>query len=190
MLITDLGRILSGVSFPKKPFNEPNSDYLIIESENLDTQGNIKLVESKCISFEQHRLPANILLKNDILIRAKGNNHQAIIFEHDSEKPVIATSYFLIIRIYDQDKFPPTYIACLLNQQVYQDKLSALAGGGTVKHLTKKRLFNLTITPPPTYKLKLIYELKELVKIEQTMELKLSQLKQELYKTMTNELME
>jgi hypothetical protein len=188
MLITDLGQILSGTSFPQKILNEPDCDYLVIESESVNSQGAINLEGAKCISNTQHPLPKNRLHKNDILIRAKGSTHQAIIFEENSKQPVVATSYFLIIRIHDQDKLPPAYAVSLLNQKIYQHKLSSLAGGSTVKHLTKKRLSNLTICLPPIDKLKLIYDLDVLVKQEQAMELLLSQYKKELYEAMTNEL--
>lgn len=184
MLITEICDIYSGFSFPRKPISEEITEYLILESSGLTSSGEIDQSSLVSVTSQQFPMPTKYLRVGDVLIRGKGAHHQAACYLYDNfGAPLIPTSYFLLLRVRSipEVKLLPEFLSWLLNQPKYQQALSNLAGGTTVKHLTKKRLSALEIDIPPLEKQRVLLELNKLRTKEQELESKYSALKNEPY---------
>jgi len=190
MRLTALCEIYSGVSFPKKPIAEDEGNFFVMESSAVDTLGKINPSALKLVSNQQYKMSANYLLDKDVLLRAKGSTHSAILFKDRFDLPVVPSSYFLILRLKEKRMCSSAFLTCLLNHSLYQKRLSELAGGATIQHLTKKRLSSLELIIPVPEVQSLIVRLNEEQKNEELLERKLVSLRQELYEVTTAKLLE
>jgi len=187
MKITEICKIRSGTSFPRKPKNHENGDCLILESFCVDQFGEIDYNSLVNEDSSTLKLPSTSLSKNDILIRAKGANHQAIKFSGDYEvSPVFPTSYFLVLSLKECNLTTPDFLVWLLNQPECRIKMSNLAGGSTVKHLTKTRLSTLDISLPPIHKQTNLLHLAHLLKEQAEISNDILKLKDEYHQASIN----
>lgn len=190
MKITALCEIYSGVSFPKKPIAEDEGNFFVMESLAVDALGDINSSALKLVSNQQYRMSSNYLVDGDVLLRAKGSTHSAILFNDRFDLPVVPSSYFLILRLKEKRMCSSEFLTCLLNHSLYQRRLSELAGGATIQHLTKKRLSSLELVIPTPEVQELIVQLSEQQKIEALLERKLTSLREELYEVTTAKFLE
>lgn len=186
MKLTDLCEIRSGFSFPQKPVVNPMGDYLVLGSEAVNASGLIDVDQLKRVSSSQFPKPSIRLKPGDVLIRGKGSSHNALLYSLDdySDK-VVPTSYFLILRLKDENVCCPAFLSWILNQPEYQEKLHNLSGGATVQHLTKKRLSALELEIPKKEKQKMLLELDDKIRsenqlIEEIRELRMARYQHEI----------
>ncbi len=191
MKIIEICNIRAGTSFPRKPKHSENGDYWVLESFCLDVAGNINFADLVHVSSHDMRPPSMSLRTNDILIRSKGAKHQAILFnEPAAQQCICPTSYFLVLTVTQFELVIPEFLVWLLNQPQYQQALSGLAGGATVKHLTKTRLTTLTLDIPPLDKQQQILSLAGLIQQETALIAEIAALRHEYYLSTTSTFLE
>jgi len=184
MKITEIVELSIGATFRQKVLPADNGDYWIMESHCANADGSLNMRALTRVSSQQLSIPKNYLRNNDILIRGKGNSHQAFLFIDTGEiGPIFPTSYFLILRLKHTDFISPEFLTWLLNQPQYQKKLKALASGVTVQHLTKTKISHLEINIPSITKQQHLLSLDDLMKKEAFLKNKLEYLRQEIYQS-------
>jgi len=185
--IREFCSLRAGTSFPRKVIASDHGDYWVLESFCINHNGDINFDNLVHVSSADMTRPSRPLSKNDILIRAKGSHHQAILFDTDNKKyHVYPTSYFLVLTVNQPDKVLPNFLTWLLNQPTNQSIISSFAGGATVKHLTKARFSLLELDIPDLYKQNQILRLDKFLKKEQRLLSEISELRTEYYSTLTS----
>ncbi len=142
----DIAEIQSGQSYPGKLESDPAGDYLVLNSRAITDPYTIvadKLITQSSKKFRPHK----VLRQGDLLLGAKGTSNPAIVYVLDL-KLVVASSYFLIIRV-DEKIVKPEYIAWYLNHKLGKSQINRVATGATVKNLTKAKISKLSIVVPP-----------------------------------------
>jgi restriction endonuclease S subunit len=184
MKITEIVELSTGTTFRKKVIPADNGDFWVMESRSANSDGSLNTEELINASSQQLRVPNNYLRNQDILIRGKGNSHQAFLFDYSGEKfPIFPTAYFLVLRLKSTDITSAKFLTWLLNQPQYQDKLKALASGITVQHLTKTTISTLDIDIPSIIKQRRLLALDELIQKEVYLNEKLECLRNESYQS-------
>ncbi|WP_033015475.1 restriction endonuclease subunit S [Pseudoalteromonas sp. BSi20495] len=182
MNISELCDIRSGTSFSQKVKHYENADYWVMESKCANSNGSIDTKSLVNASIQQFKMPTRALSNQEILIRGKGGSHQAILFEEVSDKlPIFPTSYFLVLTLKNTKIASAKFLAWLINQPKYQEKLKSLASGVTVKHLTKTKFLKFELDIPPLNKQHQLLELDSLMKQENNLLSELDGLRKEYY---------
>jgi len=159
MKLNELTTIFSGHLFRFKIENSPFGKYRVIQMRNINNDYTINYaglprVEINSIRNEQ------IINKNDIVFRCRGNNNFASIIDCEIEN-IIADTHFLIIRI-KSNIISPEYLAWYLNQKPAQMYFLKNAQGTVIPLITAKILGSLEVTIPDLQTQNKIVELSKI----------------------------
>lgn len=136
MKLTDIAHIHSGTAFTKKPvFNELGEFYVLGGSA---VSGDIILTD-KIIKVSRLqpglKMPQQDIKTGDILLRSKGANRVAVVFDWPGQDlAVFPSSLFHVIRVNDVYRFNPYFIAMVINSNFVQSYLEDNAKGSTIMH--------------------------------------------------------
>lgn len=89
----------------------------------------------------------DLLLKNDILLRSKGNNHYAVLVDREVSNTVVS-ALSLVIRCVD-NRIRPSFLAWYLNQAPAQSFLTKISAGTSISVVNKGALGDLEIPLRP-----------------------------------------
>jgi len=130
---------------------EENLDgkFTIIRSQDYDKAGNIcidnlmSFTPTSSIDTEKY-----LVTVDDILVQARGQSHLAYLLKTPIENAV-ASNTFYIIRLKEQGKVLPAYLAWCINQPKVQAYFKREQGVSTILFISKAVLLNANIRIPP-----------------------------------------
>ena len=124
-----------------------DGDFTIIRSHDFDEAGN--LLPGEAMRFSPKIDPKKYLVDaGDILVKARGQNHYALLLQ-DEINNTVASNSFYIVRIQNQNKLIPAYLAWWLNRAVVQAYFHKVRGVSTIPFISKAVLQNTRIRVPP-----------------------------------------
>lgn len=159
-----LASIRAGYSLRKaiKPVDDGNVRLIQIKDIDQTNRINCDLVLRTQIDDIK---PEHILRQGDILLRARGANRQAALFDM-AQVTCLAAPQFLIISVNDP-RVSPEYIYWYINQKPAQSFLSKNAVGTNIPNIPAKALADLPIAIPSLEKQRTIAALNRAVIKEQ-----------------------
>ena len=93
----------------------------------------------------------HLLQTGDILVASKGHDLFSVVF-HSLKYPAVASSMFIILKLYDPQIILPEYLAWHLNHPKTQKILSGSSKGTSLQSITKDIIGNLELPIPPVQK--------------------------------------
>lgn len=182
--LKDIANIMTGHVFRSKINYNINGNVNLLNMDAISEKGSVMLTKSDTsVIYAKDIKPSEIILKGDILFKAKGLNNNAVIII-DIPKNTTITASCLIIRISDKQVLPE-YVCCWLNSKFAKKHFSMATGqatGLTIANVNKATVLNLPINIPSIEKQKLIVKFEETVKQKKNILEKII-IKQELLNT-------
>ena len=123
------------------------------------------------------RLYRHYLQVGDVLVAAKGYDHFAVAYL-GIIKQAVASSMFIILRLYDAENLLPEFLAWQINHPNTQNILSESSKGTSLPSITKSDVGGLEISIPPVATQIAILEIDKLMKKESNIILKLNNLRE------------
>jgi restriction endonuclease S subunit len=173
--IINIASIHSGYHFTEKIENDKNGTFQFIQLKDIDVFN--KIDYSNFHKILNTNIKTNQILRNgDILIKCRGTNFTASVFNLNYEN-VIASSHFFILRLFDYNLIMPEYFSWFFNDEPIQKEIRIGIGGTHMQVLNKKFLGELKILIPPIEIQQKIVYLKNLNEQEQKLSKKKVDLK-------------
>lgn len=161
--LDSIATIRQGYHFRSKIEHNPDGDISVVQSADITDSNGISpdgfvKVNGDRIKPEYHLQPGSILLK------ARGTNYTAALFDIEGIKAV-AAYHFLVVSIQNHELLPQ-YLTWFVNRPQSQYFLSQVASGSYIKALSPQALATLEVTIPPIEQQELIVNLDHLVQRE------------------------
>jgi len=170
--ISDIVKIQTGIY--EKP--ERNGEVYYVQARHFDNnRAFIKTVKPDLPS--EARLHKHYLQLGDVLVAAKGYDHFAVAYL-GIIKPAVASSMFIVLRLYDTENVLPEFLAWHINHPNTQNILSESSKGTSLPSITKSDVGDLEIFIPPVATQMAILEIERLMKKESNIILKLNNLRE------------
>lgn len=167
--LKDIAGIFSGVYL--KP--NPEGDIYYIQAKNFN-KGEFHSAEPDLkfnIGIHQY-----LLRPGDVLLAIKGNNNFAFHYDGTPGK-AIASSTFIVIRIWDQDNLLPEFFSWYLNHPQTQLFFKDQSRGTDILSITIRLVKEIDVFIPSVAKQKIILELDKLRKKEKELRQKIERLR-------------
>ncbi len=180
-VLKDIAQINSGYSNRERIENDPeNGSVHIIQLQNLDSSyTKIRNIPHKIKSSDVP--PSQLLQKGDVLVIAKGNRNNAIVFKENYS--AAAVSLFFVIRP-NFELISSDYLAWYINQEATQAILHAGKAGTSVLSINKSTLEGLEIKVPSVFTQNKLVNLYEMWQVEKSKTMELMQEKDKFYNNM------
>lgn len=91
-----------------------------------------------------NNLDNHYLEVGDILVAAKGNNFYAVVYK-GRVKPAVASSSFLVVKIFEKEIYNPEFVAWQINHPINQKKLQEGAKGTSIPSITKTEIGDIEL---------------------------------------------
>ena len=153
-LITDIAQIQTGIYEKPKLMGE----VFYVQARHFDSNRNFIDTVKPDLPNEA-KLQKHFLQIGDVLVAAKGYDHFAVDYK-GKIKPAVASSMFIILRLFDTSKILPEFLAWFINQANTQSDIG-----------------NLKITIPTIKKQKAILAIQALLKKEDAIRMKIKNLR-------------
>ncbi len=155
-----------------------NGDLLYLQVRDFNKYHSIKNNVEPNIVFEE-KLRKHLLTKGNILFAAKGYDRFAHVYKNETIQAV-ASSSFLVIRIFDENIVIPEFIAWYLNHPKTQNIFDRIAKGTNLPSVSKVMVEEIEINIPSIEKQKQILKIDELRIKERLLNEKITLLKSQL----------
>ncbi|PNQ72858.1 hypothetical protein C1T31_10155 [Hanstruepera neustonica] len=99
--------------------------------------------------------------KGDVIIAAKGSNHFAFTYNNEVQ-PAVASSMFIVLRQFDQNKVIPGFISWFINHPQTQTLLEHSHKGSGIPSISKSIIGDLEINLPSLKEQELILSIDRL----------------------------
>ncbi len=139
-------------------------DFTIIRPQDFDGAGNLLFDQAMHFSPSSKIDPQKYLITIvDILVQARGQSHMAYLIQEPLVNSVAANSFY-IIRINEQEKIIPDYLAWWINQPKVQTYFKQARGISTIPFISKSVLSFAPVLIPP---LKIQEKIIEIIRLWQ-----------------------
>ena len=147
-LLNDIAKIQVGYQARGKIEESLDGDFTIVRPQDFNDKG--ELILDKAMQFFPSNIdPNNYLISaGDILVQARGQNHNAYLIHEPLENTVVSNSFY-IIRIKDRDRLLPAYLKWWINQRAVQIFFEKEQGLSTIPFISKNSLSKTEIVIPP-----------------------------------------
>jgi hypothetical protein len=170
--LKELARIQTGM------FGQPTArgEVVYLQAKHFDEDGAISTVLHPDLK-NGTQISKHLLRPDDVLFAAKGTKNFATLYKVPNQ-PAVASTTFFVIRDINEDLLPQ-YLVWLLNHPTSQSYLKRGAIGSSIASISKTVLEDLKLIVPPVHIQNRILELARLSKRENSLLLKLAELRQE-----------
>jgi restriction endonuclease S subunit len=165
--LTDIATVQSGFHFTERIENEKSGRVRFIQLKDIDEYNMIQY-SALWKSNIQNIRPNHFLEAGDILIKSRGNNFTASVYESDGID-TIATSHFFVIRLNKKSMVLPDYLAWYLNDDITQKFIKLGTVGTYMLILNKKHLENVQVSIPSMEIQNKVIQIKKLSLKEKTL---------------------
>ena len=138
--------IRSGFQFREQLQAKENGSIKVVQMKDIQSDNTLDSDNLAKVDVTVND-PEQFLNKGDILFRSKGYNNLGTVIEHEIDKAV-AQSYFFVIRT-DKNLILPEYLAWYLNQKPAQEFFRQNSAGTSVPMISKKVLEMVEVVIPP-----------------------------------------
>ena len=135
-------------------------DVYYIQGRDFDQYGRLKSNLRPSV-IRSNTIEKHILSYGDVLITAKGFDHNAISYKCEVA-PAVASSMFILIRDIDQNVVLSDFLVWYLNHPNTQAYLARMAKGTALPAINKKIIGNLEVPIPSLEKQKIIMHIGSL----------------------------
>jgi restriction endonuclease S subunit len=157
--LSDIVSIRTGFQFRGEAPYSPHGKYSLVHLK--DSADALTFDEQEIHHFDISEIKKeDLLAKNDILLRSKGNNHFSVLVDREVSNTVVS-GLSLVIRCKDS-RVAPSYLAWYLNQPPAQSFLTKISAGTSISVVNKGALGDLAIPLRPLTSQDAIGELYQL----------------------------
>lgn len=161
MLLEDLAKLEVGYLFRSRPPYVEKGGRSLVQIMDVSAERGINWRDVSQIRIDSIR-PQLCLKAGDVLVKAKGENLTAaeVIDPPDS---AIASAQLIVIRIKNQKKLLPGYLAWYINQPPAQKILNQLSAGSSIRHLSR---ISLSVLPIPIPRMEIQQKIVRLMELQ------------------------
>lgn len=166
MFLGDLVEINAGFITRGKPDYSESGEYFLVRLQDVLECGILDWDNMHRINAKEVK-PSCFIKDGDILFRAKGFVHDAVMVNREDGK-AIASAQFFILRVINEQVLPE-YIAWYINQKPAQDYFKLISAGTSIPSVNKQNLLALDIKIPESHTQKAIANVYRLHQKEQVL---------------------
>lgn len=178
-LLSDIAEIQVGYQARGKIEENFDGDFFIVRPQDFNDSGEL-ILDQTMQFFPSNIDPNNYLISNgDILVQARGQNHNAYLIQELLDNTVASNSFY-IIRINDRVCLLPGYLKWWINQRAVQIYFEKEQGLSTIPFISKSSLSKTPIIIPPINIQQKISDIETLWRQEQELVQRLTHMKDTL----------
>ncbi len=177
--IWTLGNIVearSGHTFRSAVEPQVNGAIKVVQIKDVHRANVIDMTTLTAIHWVEKSEPP-LLVEGDILIKARGNNNEASLYQ--GTEAVVASNQFFVLRLRTKQVLPD-YLCWVLNHPVTQASLQRQQSGTAIKAITRATLMGLVVPIPDLAKQQRIAALQALWLEEDRLQAALQQNRQKM----------
>lgn len=144
----EIADVQRGINVSKDEFEEINPSHYLINLSNVDKNGNIVLEDIRGVKLSPKKAKEYELVPGDILISSRGTALKVTVIG-EMDLPLVFSSNFTRIKLYDNQKYSPSFIKIFLEGPIGQYYLKAFQTGTVVTVLSTKDIASITIPEVP-----------------------------------------
>lgn len=136
--------IRSGYTFRTAVEPQANGSIKVIQIKDVHGSYAIDMAALTAIHWVEKSEPP-LLVAGDILIKARGNNNEAFLYQ--STEAVVASNQFFVLRLRTKQVLP-AYLCWVLNHPATQANLLRQQSGTAIKAISRAALMGLAVPIP------------------------------------------
>lgn len=145
MKLSQIADIHVGYLFRSRIEHTPDGSYQVIQMGDIDPDETINWENMTRTDLDSIK-SVFLVEKGDILFKAKGSSHSAVLVDRTAEN-IIASSFFHIIRT-KNNAVIPEFLAWYINQSPSQQHFTRMAAGTGIRYINRSNLGELEIVIP------------------------------------------
>ncbi|ETZ22189.1 restriction endonuclease subunit S [Pedobacter sp. V48] len=156
---------------------QPNAEVYYIQARHFDRNREFILSVNPDLAFDK-KIEKHFLQVGDVLVASKGYDHFAVTYK-GIVRPAVASSMFMVLRMKDQKKILPEYLAWFINHPTTQTLLSENSKGTSIPSLNKIDIGDLELTIPSVKHQQSILKIQALRQREVKIQQQINQLREQ-----------
>ena len=143
--LSKLVRIQPGYLSRGRVHSVPDGTHRLLQAKDLSVDGSVRL--ENAVWFYPERKPELYqVLRGDVLVIARGQEHRAYYIDEDLPNTLVAFSFYILRP--DPSLILPGYLAWWLNQPRVQAQINAASRGTGISYVSRQALEKLRIQVP------------------------------------------
>ncbi len=143
-LLKNIVEIVPGYSFRLGLAEFKRGEMAVLQAKNILEDSTVDESSLEMIDFDINRTKS-IAERNDVVISSRGTFRAGVIGLEI--KKIVASSSVYILKL-KKNEIMPNYLAIFLNSVIAQKQINDAAAGGSIKHLRKSDLEDVTVVLP------------------------------------------
>lgn len=144
--LSELVKVLPGYPFRGKIDHDPSGDARVIQMRDVSDTGRVEWDELVRTELKGRRKP-DWLEPGDVLFLVRGNHNFAVHLD-EAPFPSVISPHFLLLKVKENAKLHPAFLAWQINQAPAQRYLDASAEGTVQRSIRKGVLEDLPLVVP------------------------------------------
>lgn len=143
--LSKLVRIQPGYLSRGRVHSVPDGTHRLLQAKDLSVDGSVRL--ENAVWFYPERKPELYqVLRGDVLVIARGQEHRAYYIDEDLPNTLVAFSFYILRP--DPSRILSGYLAWWLNQPRVQAQINAASRGTGISYISRKALESLRVQVP------------------------------------------
>lgn len=145
-----LTRILTGYTFRTRIEDDPGGSFRVIQGKDIrpDCSLNVENLTPIHLPDRSYSDPEKWVKPGDVLLMTRGDYNYAV-FISAHLPPTVTQNSFCTLRVLDDARIYPDYLATILNQPALQARLKSLRSGSSIANITLGALKEIEVPVPP-----------------------------------------
>jgi restriction endonuclease S subunit len=150
--LADLTRILTGYTFRTRIEDDPGGSFRVIQGKDIrpDCSLNAENLTPIHLPDRSYSDPEKWVKPGDVLLMTRGEYNYAVFIDTPLP-PTVTQNSFCTLRVFEDDRIYPDYLATILNQPALQARLKSLRSGSSIPNITLGALKEIEIPVPPLH---------------------------------------
>ncbi len=168
--LADLTRILTGYTFRTRIEDDPGGSFRVIQGKDVrsDCSLNIENLTPIHLPDRSYSDPEKWVKSGDVLLMTRGDYNYAVFIDV-TLPPTVTQNSFCTLRVLDDERIYPDYLATILNQPALQARLKSLRSGSSIANITLGALKEIEIPVPPLHLQAEIVHLAQAIRREKSL---------------------
>lgn len=150
--LAGLARILTGYTFRTRIEDDPGGSFRVIQGKDVrpDCSLNVENLTPIHLPDRSYSDPEKWVKPGDVLLMTRGEYNYAVFIDV-TLPPTVTQNSFCTLRVFDDARIYPDYLATILNQPALQARLKSLRSGSSIPNITLGALKEIEIPVPPLH---------------------------------------
>ena len=143
--LSELVHVQPGYLSRSRVHSVPDGTHRLLQARDVSADGGVRI--ENAVRFRPERKPELYqVLRGDVLVIARGQEHRAHCIDEDLPNTLVAFSFYILRP--DSSLILPGYLAWWLNQPRVQAQINAASRGTGISYISRQALENLSVQVP------------------------------------------